>query len=84
MTTLNLSSAYTVKQAVTTDTIKVIQVTEDFENNIVSALVRTSEDPMINEWVTVWDSETYDIDWTQEGLETKLAEIFNGSASIDA
>jgi hypothetical protein len=84
MTTINLTSPYTLQKAKTSSSATIIQVTEDFVENTVSALVGLSDDPKDNTWISVWDSESYDINWTQEQLESRIAEVLEEQSEAEA
>lgn len=83
MTTLNLTSPYIVGEPKTISTVTILQVTEDLEGKTVAALLKSvdSENQTHNFWITVWDESDYDINWTQEGLESKVVEVLSSTAT---
>lgn len=74
---LQLSGSRVVQEAVTVDTVEILQLEEDLVRKEVRALVKTSDTPYQHEWVVLWSGDDYNIDWTQEDAENKVIEIFN-------
>lgn len=74
---LKLSGSRVVQEAVTVDTVEILQLEEDLARKEIRALVKTSDTPYQHEWVVLWSGDTYYIDWTQEDAEKRVIEIFN-------
>lgn len=74
---LQLSGSRVVQEAITADTVEILQLEEDLVRKEVRALVKTSDTPYAHEWVVLWKGDDYNINWTQEDAENKVIEIFN-------
>jgi hypothetical protein len=74
---LQLSGSRVVQEAVTSNTVDILQLEEDLQRKEVRALVKTSDEPYQQEWVVLWSGDTYTLEWSQEDAENRVVEIFN-------
>ena len=77
---LELSSPYTVQQAVTSSTIEITEAIDSMKDQTVRAMVSflDSEGEITERiWLDVWGPEEYNLEWTQADLEAKVIELLS-------
>lgn len=61
---------------VTSDSILVMQVSTDHNVQKTTALVRLCESPAIDERITLWEGEGYDVQWDEQILEQRIRDYY--------
>jgi hypothetical protein len=76
---LSLSNSIVIQEAVTSSGVVIREVIDCIEDKNVRAMI-IFEGTDRSEWITVWGPEDYDIDWTQEQLESAVVALLDARA----
>lgn len=81
---LELTAPYTVQKAVTSSTIEIIECIDSIKDGSVRALVNFVDSPEpFSMWITVWEGDAYNINWSQEDLEAEVLNILGGAGTSE-
>lgn len=77
MSSVPLDHPIVVQEEITSSSVEILEVIENYPDQTVNVKVKTSQTPIVYDFFRVWGPDDYNIDWTQSDLEQAIVQHYD-------